>query len=158
MVTIDFTGNEFANQIWGNGAGNSLNGGGGNDALFGFDGNDTLNGGTGSDALFGGSGADTFAFTTALGATNVDLIADFVSGTDKIALDDAMFTGLSLGALSASAFVNGTSAQDADDRILYDAASGNLFFDADGNGAGTAVLFATLQGHPPIAASDFIVI
>ncbi|HEY5710537.1 MAG TPA: hypothetical protein VIT38_01475, partial [Allosphingosinicella sp.] len=59
---------------------------------------------------------------------------------------------------SANAFVNGATALDADDRILYDTATGNLFFDADGNGAGTAVLFATLQGHPPIAASDFIVI
>ncbi|HEY5712573.1 MAG TPA: hypothetical protein VIT38_11820 [Allosphingosinicella sp.] len=158
IATIDFTANDFANQIWGNAAGNSLNGGGGNDALFGFDGNDTLVGGNGSDALFGGNGADTFAFTTALGAANVDLIADFVSGTDKIALDDAIFTGLGLGALSANAFVNGTSAQDADDRILYDAATGNLFLDADGNGAGAAVLFATLQGHPVLAASDFQVI
>ncbi|HEY5712574.1 MAG TPA: calcium-binding protein [Allosphingosinicella sp.] len=155
---INFGGNELANQIWGNDGANSINGGGGNDALFGFGGNDTLNGGTGSDALFGGNGADTFAFTTALGAANVDLIADFVSGTDKIALDDAIFTGLGLGALNANAFVNGSTAQDADDRILYDAATGNLFFDADGNGAGAAVLFATLQGHPVLAASDFQVI
>ncbi|HEY5712949.1 MAG TPA: pre-peptidase C-terminal domain-containing protein [Allosphingosinicella sp.] len=177
IAAIDFTGNDFTNQIWGNAAGNILNGGGGNDALFGFDGNDTLNGGTGSDALFGGNGADTidggadsdtligesgadiFAFTTTLGATNVDTITDFVSGADRIALDDAVFVGIGgLGALNANAFVNGTTAQDADDRILYDAATGNLFFDADGNGAGAAVLFATLQGHPPIAASDFMVI
>jgi hypothetical protein len=31
-------------------------------------------------------------------------------------------------------------------------------FDADGNGAGTAVQFATLDGHPILAASDFTVI
>ena len=49
-------------------------------------------------------------------------------------------------------------AQDADDRILYDAATGNLYFDADGNGAGAAVLFATLNSHPVINAGDFTVI
>ena len=72
-------------------------------------------------------------------------------------LDDAIFTGLALGALPAGAFRTGTSAQDADDRIIYDPATGNLFFDADGNGGGAAMQFATLQGAPALAASDFIV-
>jgi serralysin len=36
--------------------------------------------------------------------------------------------------------------------------TGNLYFDADGNGAGAAVQFATLDTHPAIAASDFTVI
>ena len=84
-------------------------------------------------------------FTTALGAGNVDMIVDFTSGTDKIALDDAVFTAIGgLGALNANAFFAGTAAHDADDRIIYDSATGNLFYDADGNGAGAAVLFATL--------------
>jgi Ca2+-binding RTX toxin-like protein len=137
---INLTGNEFANTIWGNGGAN------------------TLNGGAESDTLSGFAGADSFAFTTALGAANVDAITDFVSGSDKIALDDAVFTGLGLGALNANAFVNGTTALDADDRILYDAASGNLFFDADGNGAGAAVLFANLTNHAALTAGDFMVI
>jgi serralysin len=109
--------------------------------------------------LIGAGGADTFVFDTALGAGNVDAINDFVSGTDRIALDDAVFTGIgSLGALGAGAFVNGTVAGDADDRIIYNSATGQLFFDADGNGAGVAVLFATLSAHPNIAANDFVVI
>ena len=85
-------------------------------------------------------------------------IVDFAAGTDKIALDDAVFTGLGLGALTASAFVTGTAAGDADDRIIYDSATGQLYFDADGNGAGAAILFATLQGAPALTASDFLVI
>jgi serralysin len=93
-----------------------------------------------------------------LGAGNADLILDFVSGTDKIALDDAVFAGLVPGALPASAFVVGSAAGDADDRIIYNSATGQLFFDADGNGAGAALLFATLNGHPVVAASDFTVI
>jgi serralysin len=108
--------------------------------------------------LVGYGGADTFAFTSALGAGNVDVIADFVSGTDKIALDDAVFTALGLGALSANAFVIGSAALDADDRIIYNSSNGGLFYDADGNGAGAAVQFATLSGAPALIASDFTVI
>jgi Ca2+-binding RTX toxin-like protein len=138
---ISLTGNELANTLWGNNGGN------------------TLNGGAGSDTLSGFGGADTFAFTTALGAGNVDAVTDFVAGTEKIALDDAVFAGIGgIGALNANAFVSGSTAQDADDRILYDAATGNLFFDADGNGAGAAVLFANLTNHAALTAGDFMVI
>jgi len=139
-AAIDLTGNEAGNALYGNAGANVLNGGAGADYLMGF------------------GAADSFAFTTALGGGNVDTLADFVSGTDKVLLDDAVFTGLSLGALSANAFVTGTQAGDADDRIVYDSATGQLFFDADGNGAGAQVLFATLDGHPPLNAGDFTVI
>ena len=102
---------------------------------------------------------DTFRFTTALGANNVDTINDFASGTDKIALDDAVFTAVGApGALNPNAFFAGAAAHDADDRIVYDSATGQLFYDADGNGAGAQVLFAMLTGAPVIAASDFQVI
>jgi Ca2+-binding RTX toxin-like protein len=142
-VALNITGNELANGLLGNNGANVLDGKGGADTLLGF------------------AGADTFQFTTAIGTGtgNVDLIADFVSGTDKIALDDAIFTAIGApGALAAGAFVTGTAAADANDRIIYNAANGQLFYDADGNGAGAAVLFATLQNHPSIAASDFMVI
>ena len=66
--------------------------------------------------------------------------------------------GLTLGALAPGAFVIGTAAGDADDRIIYNSTTGQLYFDADGSGAGAAVLFAILQGAPAITASDFTVI
>ena len=76
-----------------------------------------------------------------------------------IALDDAIFTQIGgPGALNANAFVTGSAAADADDRIIYDSATGNLYYDADGSGAGAQVLFATLSGHPPLTAGDFLVI
>ena len=136
----NLTGNALAQEIYGNAGANVLNGGAGADYLMGF------------------GGADTFAFTTALGGGNVDQIADFVSGTDKIALDDAVFTGLTPGALPATAFVAGTAGGDADDRIIYNSATGQILFDADGTGAGAAVLFATVQAGTVLAASDFTVI
>jgi hypothetical protein len=43
-------------------------------------------------------------------------------------------------------------------RIIYDGATGQLFYEADGNGAGAQVLFATLTGAPVVAATDFLVI
>ena len=108
--------------------------------------------------LTGFGGADSFAFTSALGGGNVDRIADFSAADDTIQLDDAVFAGLALGALNANAFVIGSQAGDADDRIIYNQATGALLFDADGSGGGAAVQFATLDGAPTITASDFTVI
>jgi Ca2+-binding RTX toxin-like protein len=137
---LNFTGNAFAQKIVGTDGANILDGKGGNDVLN------------------GAAGADTLAFTTALGAGNVDTIQGFLSGTDKIALDDAVFTAIVPGALAAGAFVTGTSAQDGDDRIIYDSATGALYYDSDGTGAAAQVQFATLDQHPLLAGSDFMLI
>jgi Ca2+-binding RTX toxin-like protein len=106
----------------------------------------------------GRAGNDIFAFTTALGAGNVDQVGDFVAGTDKVQLENAIFTGLAAGALPAGAFVTGTAAADASDRIIYNNATGALLFDVDGVGGAAAVQFATLQSLPAISAADFVVI
>jgi Ca2+-binding RTX toxin-like protein len=157
-TAIDITGNELANQLWGNNGVNTLSGGAGNDVLIAFGGNDTLAGGAGNDYLDGGAGNDNYIFDAALGATNVDTVTGFTAGSDKIALDDAIFTQLTAGALNPNAFFAGTAAHDADDRIIYDQATGNLYYDADGNGAGAQVLFANLLSNPALTASDFQVI
>jgi len=60
--------------------------------------------------------------------------------------------------LPTNAFVAGSAAGDADDRIIYNSATGQILFDADGNGAGLAVLFATVQAGTTLTASDFTVI
>jgi serralysin len=136
---INLTGNEYGQVLVGNAGANILDGGLGNDILQGLGGN------------------DTFQFTAALGAGNVDTIVDFAAG-DKITLDDAAFAGLTPGALPAGAFVVGTAALDADDRIIYNSATGQLYFDADGVGGAAAVQFATLSGLPVLTAGDFTVI
>lgn len=137
-----------------------LFGGNGNDVLWGEDGADTLVGGAGNDSLTGGAGLDSFRFNTALSATtNVDRVADFVAADDRFQLDDAVFAGIGpTGALATGAFRLGAAAGDANDRIVYNSATGQLFFDADGNGAGAQVLFATLTASPTVTAADFVII
>jgi serralysin len=117
----------------------------------------TLQGNAGANVLEGRGGADSFVFTTALGPGNIDTIADFVRVDDTIVLDDAVFAGLGPGALAAGAFRIGAAA-DANDRIIYDSATGELLFDIDGVGGAAAVHFATLSGAPTLAANDFLVV
>jgi len=134
-------GNEFGQIVAGNNAGNVLDGRGGNDVLVGLGGN------------------DTFAFTTALdGTNNVDTVRDFASGSDKVGLASDVFAAVTDGGIVAGEFVIGTAAADADDRLVYDQATGRLFFDADGNGSGAAVLFAQFGAGTVLAASDFVVV
>lgn len=156
---INGFGNELANTLVGNNAANTLSGRGGNDVLNGQGGNDRLHGGTGNDILRGGTGADGFFFDTALNAsTNVDRLTDFEVAADTIFLDRDIFGGIAdNGTLDADAFENGTTAQDAQDRILYDEASGRIFYDADGAGGAAAVLFARVAAGTDLTNADFSV-
>jgi Ca2+-binding RTX toxin-like protein len=141
-TAINLTGNELANAIYGNAGANLLDGKGGPDTLTGM------------------GGADTFRFSTAIGAGtgNVDYISDFTVVDDTIQLDDAVFAGLALGTLAAGAFNTGSAATQADDRIIYDAATGSLLFDADGLGGAAGVQFVTLSTGLALTAADFVVI
>jgi Ca2+-binding RTX toxin-like protein len=143
-TAINLTGNEYNNAVLGNGGANVINGGLGTDYLYGF------------------GGADSFVFNTALGGGNADVIYGYdgigTDGDDVILLDDAVFTGMALGALDPNAFVAGTAALDANDRIIYDPTTGALYFDADGSGGGAQVLFAVLDSSPALTAGDFTVI
>ncbi|MFT3954125.1 MAG: hypothetical protein QM722_06945 [Piscinibacter sp.] len=146
----------------GNGLANLLTGNAGNNLMSGGAGNDTLNGGSGLDSFSGGAGLDTFRFTTAPStSSNADRIADFNAVDDRIELDNAVFTRLlTPGALSAANFrasATGT-AGDSNDYLLYETDTGRLLYDADGSGAGAAVLIATLAGTPALTAADLFVI
>ncbi|MBC7987062.1 MAG: calcium-binding protein [Sphingomonadaceae bacterium] len=147
-------GTALRDKLAGDDDANRLEGLAENDQLNGRGGNDTLVGGQGKDRLKGGEDADQFVLDD---ISLKDKIIDFESGIDEIALDGGVF-GLPAGALSPSAFVIGTQAGDANDRIIYDAIKGKLYFDADGSGGGAKVLIATLGGDPSLDANDFIVI
>lgn len=153
-------GNAGANRLLGAGGNDILKGGGGNDTLLGDTGNDSLYGGTGNDVLTGGSGQDRFVFDTALnGSSNVDSITDFVAADDTIVLENAVFTRLATtGTLQAGNFRIGSAAADADDYLIYNSQTGELFYDADGSGAGGAVKIAVLVGAPALSYADFAVV
>jgi len=54
--------------------------------------------------------------------------------------------------------VLGKSAKDADDHIVYDQATGALYYDADGNGTGAAIQFARFKAGTVLTADCFLVI
>lgn len=157
------TGNSLANTLTGNNGRNTMDGQGGSDVLIGGNGNDQLGGGAGNDTLTGGGNADTFVFFAALNAANnVDTITDFSAPFDTILLENTgagLFTALPVGALAASAFKSNASgtATDADDRIVYNTATGALIYDSNGSAAGGTIQFAVLTGKPAISADDFLV-
>jgi len=123
------------------------------DALIGDANANVLYGKLGNDTLTGGAGADVFVFDTATGSTNVDTIKDFTSASDKIQLSKTIFAAAgNTGALLEGAFGSGAgvvAGRDADDRFVYNTSNGNLYYDADGNGAAAAVLIATLGTTTP---------
>ena len=151
------------NDVLNSGDGNdTLYGDTGNDVLDGSFGDDTLNGGTGSDILTGGEGSDRFVFDTAFnGVDDVVQITDFGDGWDydTIVLASWVFTALSAGFLSEEAFVDGTVAEEADDRIIFDNFGERIaYYDPDGSGSAAPVRFAMILGQYTISASDFLIV
>ena len=150
--------------IIGNHRSNVLKGNGGDDTLQGGVGNDKLFGGGGDDRLKGGSGNDGFWFNAPLNDSgNVDRITDFAVADDTIRLDNDVFDAFATAnvALSAGAFhgaPGATEAHDANDRIVYDRNTGNLYYDPDGTEVAEVTLFATLTGAPSITAADFFIV
>jgi Ca2+-binding RTX toxin-like protein len=146
-------------KVKGGSANDTLVGDGMANSFFGIGGDDFLNGKTGNDVLTGGLGEDRFVFDTELnGLTNVDTITDFNVADDSIRLENAIFTKLStVGKLSAEAFHIGANAVSAGERIIYDSATGNLFYDSNGNAAGGKIQFAILDPGLALTNTNFLV-
>ena len=149
------TGND---TIKGNSADNHLFGFDGDDHLDGGAGNDQLEGGRGADTLTGGKGADTFIFASPLDG-KADTILDFnFNEGDVLQLDHNIFTALQSGTLAADQFVLGKAAQDANDHLIYDRATGELAYDPDGSGAAAAVTIARLGANHDLENTNIHII
>src|SRR5512138_3362967 len=132
------------------------------DTIYGNAGNDTIEGRGGNDVLSGGGGQDVYVFRE-FGAGNADSVTSFDTAWDALRLDAAAFTQIGASGRFAGgdvrfyAAAGASGGHDADDRIVYNTSTGQLFYDADGNGAGSSQLIATFQGAPTIVASDITV-
>jgi Ca2+-binding RTX toxin-like protein len=158
LISIEnMIGSSWNDDLRGNDLANLIRGGMGSDVIRGGLGNDLLYGGPGN---LGEGAADYFVFdTTPNGSTNYDRIYSLeAGGVDKIVLAPAVFAaiGATLEAAEFRASAGGNAA-DANDFILFDTQTGNLFYDADGSGAGTKILFARLLAWTgAVDASDFL--
>jgi Ca2+-binding RTX toxin-like protein len=147
--------------VKGEGGDDILLGDTGSQTLKGGRGNDYLDGGDDHDILKGGKGHDTFAFKADLGGTAAvvtdahDKIVDFSHKDDTIALDTGL---IDPGFLGAKYFHIGTTATTADHRVIYDKATGHLYYDLDGTGTDyDQVYFASVAPGTKIHADDFLI-
>ncbi len=160
-ASLTGTGNELGNRLSGNDGNNLLHGLGANDKLIGGAGADTLVGGTGRDVLNGGTGADWFLFEAP--NQGPDVVVDFVSGLDRLAMMAADFgTGLVPGALAAEHFVAHASSLASSaagtSQFIYNTAAGLLLFDPDGAGGTAAARLAVFTGAPTMSVADFAIL
>ncbi|WP_262299240.1 calcium-binding protein [Microvirga sesbaniae] len=146
---LALTGNSLANVIVGN------------------SGNNLIKGGAGADTLSGGAESDTFVFATKPDKkSNLDKITDFTVKTDRIWLENKVFTKLgkkgseaSPAKLNKAFFKLGDKAKDTNDYLIYNKKTGVLLYDADGSGAKyKAVEIASLKTNLKMVAADFLVI
>ncbi len=141
-AAINLTGNEIAQSVTGNAGNNRLDGKGG------------------IDVLTGGLGNDTFILSSVTGVANADTITDYSVADDQIELGHSIYTTLTPGGtLAAIAFASNTTgvATTADQRIIYNSATGALFYDADGLNGVAGVQIATLATGLAMTASEFTV-
>ncbi len=172
LISIESLAGSFGRDtLIGNNQANTLQGNGDNDILIGNGGNDWLIADGGRDTLTGGSGADRFHLTE-LGEIEItrDKITDFSRAEgDHIVLQSYAVTGLFTRRPMTLEFANfyaapgATKAKDASDRIIYNTATGILYFDPDGVGGGkTAFTIAELTNadgtHPALSYTDFLLI
>ncbi len=154
---VTLSGNALDNSLTGNDAFNVLFGGDGNDTLSGGGGEDLLVGGTGDDVLTGGTGGDVFWWFETAGFG--DIITDFTSGADDLQFSAAAVLQAVGGVLVEGVnFFSSTNpvATTANASFLWDSDDTALYYDADGNGAGEAVLVADMQDGAVVTVDDFI--
>lgn len=134
--------------------GDSLSGGSGNDLLLGGSGYDTLIGGVGNDTLNGGVGPDTFVFSAAGAANGVDVIQDFVHGSDDLLFTTADYGFAAGHSLGANEFTVGTMAVGISAQFVWNATTHILFWDHDGEGGDAAIAIAAFNIASTLSAVD----
>jgi Ca2+-binding RTX toxin-like protein len=127
----------------------------GNNLIVGNAGDNVLEGLGGVDTLTGGDGSDQFMIAANGSGLTVDLVTDFISGTDLLVIDIASFgaspSSLGLrgsGTVDPTSFIAGVGVVPVtpNSHFMFDTASGVLRFDLDGTGSVSAVDLVHLTG------------
>ena len=152
-VNAAAVGGQFSLNITGAGGADVIVGGAGADAINGGAGDDVITGGAGADTITLGAGNDTLVFNSLVGA---DTIVDYTVANDVIQLSKAVFSALTTlagNALTAGEFrsvanaaaLTGGSVAAATDaqQIIWNQATGELYYNADGATAGGLTLIGT---------------
>ena len=122
-----------------------INGMEGNDTISGGAGNDVLVGGYGVDQIAGEAGSDRFVLESTR-ITDADRIVDFNSGEDIVAFWAPTFSGLTADSfIRADQFQVGSAATTTQTRVIYNSATGALFYDSDGSGSASPIQVAALS-------------
>jgi Ca2+-binding RTX toxin-like protein len=200
-VGNDFTTDAVGQTVTGGTGDDTITGVAGNDVILGGDGADTITGGAGEDILTGGGGADTFAFASTDSAADIysdtdfsggltdgdkfvgsfDIIRDFVTGTDKIDIDDSL-TFFNTGYTGSEIYVDAGNVKPAmtdvplgfallirgefnetDDQFVVNFDSGSdtfVYFDVAGTNSGiildNSILADGNVGNDILGSTDFI--
>ena len=141
------TGSALRDILFGRSYADTISGGAGDDLIWGRGGADTLT---------GGAGADVFRYMTA--SEGGDLIVDFSAGSDRIEISSTGFAGTLAGTLNPQLLEFGSAATATGAVFVFDSTTGALTWDADGIGAGVAIIVATLEGVSALSASDIFVL
>lgn len=126
---------------------------------------ESVTGGMAGDKLTGDKdSAEYVVFDTKLSAGHADIITDFKHGIDKIVLATSIFGKLGPSVEAVELVIgNGSkplAAKQADDHLLYNKKTGQLFYDDDGKGKHAAVLVATFDKLPGggLDHTDFLIV
>ncbi len=116
------------------------------DTIISGQGDDWIYPGFGNDVLTGGSDYDYFIFDSKLdNQSNVDIITDFTID-DSIGLSRKIFSNLNVDQM-VEQIVFGEEALDANDYLICDRSTGNIYYDPDGSGPITKIQFVSLPGY-----------
>jgi serralysin len=122
---------------------------------------DKIIGNSVANQLTGGLGKDSFVFASKLSDFNVDTITDFNIAEDSLILDRAIFKALNAGKVltAQELFVsaNSLAAENAAQRIIFNTAAQSLYYDADGVGGESAMLFALLPNMASLNAGQVFI-
>jgi Ca2+-binding RTX toxin-like protein len=107
--------------------------------------------------LTGGDGDDVFIFNTPpIKSNGYDTITDFKVGEDKIQFETANMFKAFAGqeSISLEDFISGNSTAHTNEHLIYNKATGGLYYDDDGSGSHQAVQIALLANHANLQACD----